>query len=495
MSKNRITTMSPENNSARPVDWRSTYARRLAVTDAMAIVWVVLAVQLLRFGFGDTAVDVLPDQAAVSAGYTMISVVLAVAWSLILGIYGTRDYRVLGTGTAEYKRVVDASVRLFGLVAIVAFLLKIDLARGYILLAFPAGILVLIFTRWLWRQWLAVQRTNGRFVSRVLLIGTELDTRNIGRELRKIPNAGYKVVGTWLAAPGSGNIDTELDVPFFAGNVPVQDAMAQVGADTVIVTNSGALGENGIRELSWSLEPNRQHLIMAPNLTDISGPRIHTRPVAGLPLIHVETPRYEGGKLFAKRAFDVFGSAALLITLALPLLVLAVLVKLTSQGPVFYKQERVGLNGNHFGMVKFRSMRQDADYELGDLLAAQGGDDKPLFKVKDDPRVTRVGKILRKYSLDEFPQLFNVFRGSMSLVGPRPQRDGEVGLYDKAAFRRLLVKPGMSGLWQVSGRSSLSWEDSIRLDLYYVENWSMVGDFIILWRTIKAVIAPGANAH
>jgi len=464
------------------------------VTDTLAIVWVVFAVQLLRFGCGETPVSGLPDEAAITAGYATISVIIVVSWATILGIYGSRDYRVLGTGFAEYKRIVDASLRLFGLVAIIAFLLKIDLARGYVLLAFPAGILVLVFTRWLWRQWLAVQRANGRFVSRVLLIGTAEDTRSIGKELQRFPDAGYKVVGKWVASLGEPDPSSHLGVPIFTAEVTVQSAMSSVGADTVVVTNSQVLGANGVRELSWSLEPGRQHLIMAPNLTDISGPRIHTRPVAGLPLIHVETPRYEGGKLFAKRAFDIFGSALLLLVLSLPLLVLAAIVKFTSRGPVFYRQERVGLNKQHFGMMKFRSMRQDADNELAALLAAQGTQDKPLFKVRDDPRITRVGRVMRKYSLDEFPQLLNVLNGSMSLVGPRPQRDGEVGLYDKAAFRRLLVKPGMSGLWQVSGRSSLSWEDAIRLDLYYVENWSMVGDLIILWRTMKAVFSPGDTA-
>jgi exopolysaccharide biosynthesis polyprenyl glycosylphosphotransferase len=234
---------------------------------------------------------------------------------------------------------------------------------------------------------------------------------------------------------------------------------------------------------------------VAPSLTDIGGPRIHTRPVAGLPLIHVETPRYAGSKLFTKRLFDILGSGALITALSPVLIVLAIMVKVTSPGPVLYKQERVGLNGDHFHMLKFRSMRVNADAELQSLLAAQGSSDKPLFKVQNDPRITSIGRLLRKHSLDEFPQLFNVFLGSMSLVGPRPQRDGEVALYDDAARRRLLLKPGMSGLWQVGGRSSLGWEDAIRLDLYYVENWSITGDIVILWRTIRAVLAPGNDAH
>jgi exopolysaccharide biosynthesis polyprenyl glycosylphosphotransferase len=215
--------------------------------------------------------------------------------------------------------------------------------------------------------------------------------------------------------------------------------------------------------------------------------------VSGLPLIHVETPSYDGPKRFAKRAFDLVFALGLVVLLAPVFLVVAFAIKVTSRGPVFYGQERIGLSGEPFTMLKFRSMVTDADAHLATLLAAQGTGDTPLFKVKDDPRVTRVGRVLRRYSIDELPQLLNVLRGDMSLVGPRPQRDGEVRLYDSKAGRRLVVKPGMSGLWQVSGRSNLSWEDAIRLDLYYVENWSITNDIIILLRTARAVVgADGA---
>jgi lipopolysaccharide/colanic/teichoic acid biosynthesis glycosyltransferase len=177
------------------------------------------------------------------------------------------------------------------------------------------------------------------------------------------------------------------------------------------------------------------------------------------------------------------------------LLVVALTVKLTSPGPIFYRQERIGRGGKPFGMIKFRSMIVNADAQLATLLEQQGTSDKPLFKVTDDPRITPVGRFIRKYSIDELPQLFNVFLGEMSLVGPRPQRPAEVALYDDIAHRRLRVKPGMSGLWQVSGRSALSWEDALRLDLYYVENWSLASDIIILFRTFKAVFMPEDTAH
>ena len=231
-----------------------------------------------------------------------------------------------------------------------------------------------------------------------------------------------------------------------------------------------------------------QRLVLTPNLTDIAGPRIHARPVAGLPLIHVETPRYEGTDRVVKRGFDILFSVLLLVVLFVPLGIVAIIVAVTSPGGVFYAHERVGRGGEPFKMLKFRSMTADADARLAGLLKDQGTSDKPLFKVQNDPRITRIGGFLRRYSIDEIPQLVNVLRGEMSLVGPRPQVAGEVALYDNAARRRLIVKPGMTGLWQVSGRSNLSWEESVRLDLYYVENWSLTSDLAILARTVRAVI-------
>jgi exopolysaccharide biosynthesis polyprenyl glycosylphosphotransferase len=476
-------------------DWREIYAARLSITDLLVLIWVVFGVQIAWFGFDTTDVAFRGNRQDLAVNYSVISMIIIVSWMIVLGIYGTRAARVIGTGPEEYRLIANATVRLFGLLAIAAYLFQIDIARGYILIAFPLGTAVLVFSRWMWRQWLGVQRLNGRYSSRVLLVGSGITATHVARELSRHPDAGYLVVGAVIPSGQVGDFLPNSSVPVLGPISSVADALVQSRADTVAITSSEELTPKGLRELGWSLEAGRQHLIVAPSLTDIGGPRIHTRPVAGLPLIHVETPRYEGRGLFAKRAFDIVCSAALLILLSPVLLLLAVLVKIASPGIILYRQERVGLNGTHFNMLKFRSMKVDADAELDELLEAQGRNAQPLFKVDKDPRITGVGRILRKYSLDEFPQLINVLKGDMSLVGPRPQRDGEVALYDSAAHRRLLLKPGMSGLWQVSGRSNLSWEDSIRLDLYYVENWSLTGDLVILWRTLGAVVAPGIEAH
>lgn len=479
--------------ATREVPWATDYARRLVITDLLVLVWVVFGVQIAWFGLDSAALS--GSVADLAVGYTTVSVLIVVAWLVVLGLFDTRDHRYVGTGTAEYRRIVDASIRLFAFVAIVAYVFKIDLARGYVFIAFPVGIVVLLLGRWTWRQWLSAKRQAGAFSARVLLIGADSSVEHLARELSRRPEAGYHVVAACVPNRAVGETLPGTAVPVVGRIADALALMGTSGADTVAVTGSDDLGAQAVRQLSWGLEGGRQHLVVAPSLTEINGPRIHTRPVAGLPLIHVEMPRYTGSALYTKRGFDILGSAALIVALSPLLAVLAIAVKLTSAGPVFYRQERIGLNGKPFDMLKFRSMRVNADDELAGLLAAQGRSDTPLFKVENDPRVTPIGRFIRKHSLDEFPQLFNVLLGAMSLVGPRPQREGEVALYDDAARRRLLLKPGMSGLWQVGGRSALGWEDAIRLDLYYVENWSITGDLVILWKTVRAVFAPGNEAH
>jgi exopolysaccharide biosynthesis polyprenyl glycosylphosphotransferase len=295
-------------------------------------------------------------------------------------------------------------------------------------------------------------------------------------------------VGALVTDEGDASVGLSR-MPVFRSVEQLHRAASECRADTVFVTDGHNLPPAKLRELSWSLEPGHQHLVMAPSLTDIAGPRIHARPVAGLPLIHVETPRYEGADRFLKRAFDVIVSAGLLLVLAVPLLIVAVLIVSTSPGGVFFAHERIGKHGRPFQMLKFRSMVADAEARLEKLLEAQGTENRPLFKIDNDPRITPVGSFLRRYSIDEIPQLINVLRGDMSLVGPRPQVAKEVALYDNAASRRLFVEPGMTGLWQVSGRSNLTWEESLRLDLYYVENWSLTADLSIMARTVRAVLA------
>ncbi|MCL2794423.1 MAG: sugar transferase [Microbacteriaceae bacterium] len=486
MADQTLAGVSTKAPARRAVDWRRDYSRRLLVTDTVALVWVVFGVQILWLGIDPQLESRTPGLSGIS--YSCISILVVVLWVASLGFSDTRTARTIGTGSAEYTRTVNASLRLFGLLAIVAFLLHADLARGYVLIALPLGMLVLLAERWMWRQWLHMKRSQGEYSSRVLLVGSASSVAQTAAELMRQTHSGYRVVGACLPDRRAPR-ELAANLPVVGNLDDVSAAMAQVDADTVIITSSDDLPNDKVRRISWGLVPGKQHLVVAPSIIDVGGPRIHTRPVAGLPLIHVETPTYEGGKLVAKRAFDLVVGSLLIVLLSPVLLVIALAVATSSSGPVLFRQKRIGLNGRLFNMLKFRSMVVDAEARLVELHAAQrDAGNGVLFKMQDDPRVTRVGRVLRRYSLDELPQLFNVVLGTMSLVGPRPSLERERDQYEEDMYRRFLVKPGITGLWQVSGRSNLTWEESVRLDLYYVENWSMTGDLSILWRTARAVL-------
>ncbi len=408
----------------------------------------------------------------------------------MLGAWNSRQSRILGSGADEYKRVAAASLWLFGLIAIISYVLRIDTARGYVGIALPAGLFGLVLSRWLLRQHLSVHRQGGASMSRLLLLGGPSAVAHLENTLARAKHAGYLPVAAYTPGSDTQGIKAEASALPVLGHSPdigdIVDAIQRCNADAVAVSAGVQLHPQTLRHLGWELAARNVGLIMAPALTDIAGPRIHTQPVAGLPLIHVTTPTLEGGQRVAKRLFDVLVSGSLILAFAPLMAVIAVLVRLDSPGPALFRQERVGMQGTPFGMLKFRSMVVNAEQQLSTLAELNEGHGV-LFKIKNDPRVTRVGNFLRKYSLDELPQLFNIFAGSMSLVGPRPPLPREVEAYESDVRRRLLVKPGLTGLWQVSGRSNLSWQDSVRLDLYYVENWSLAGDLAIILRTVRAV--------
>ncbi|UZX05565.1 sugar transferase [Arthrobacter sp. CDRTa11] len=472
----------------KPTAWQSRYVRRLYIVDGLAVTWAIAGAYAIRFGL-----DEARWKESEQVGYFAFSLALAAVWWLMLGIWGSRDPKVLGSGPDEYKRSFAAAAWLFGFVAVISYALQIETARGFVGLAFPAGVLAVLSGRWILRQHLSIERREGRSIARVLIISGPEAAIHLVRSFRSQPEAGYLPIAAHL--PGSKPtvaFSPEINLPITGVTTDVESilcAIRDVDADAVAISAGVQMSPTEIRRLGWALTAIDVGMILAPALTDVAGPRIHTQPMAGLPLIHVSTPKLTGGKKVAKRTFDIVTAGLLVLALSPVFAALAVLVKMTSPGPIFYFQERIGLRGKTFRMVKFRSMKVNADAELQALLVRQGTTGKPLFKVENDPRITKIGRVLRKLSLDELPQLFNVLQGSMSLVGPRPQREGEVALYDDAAHRRLYVSPGMSGLWQVSGRSNLSWEESIRLDLYYVENWSLMGDVVILFKTFKAVFA------
>ncbi len=468
--------------------WVRSYVKRLFVTDLVVIVIVVFGSQFIRFGPGGWIPKLSDTTTMLSAdlGYTMDSVIIVVSWMLSLDFFDTRNYKFVGTSSAEYKHIIDATIRIFGILAIVAYLTQTHIGRGYVLVALPAGLILLILARWRWRQWLAEKREGGTYMYRALLVGQRLNAEHVVDSIQRAHSTGLAVIGVVTKGAVVGR-DLVGGVPVLGEFGDIMRVVDEAGIDTLILTGADDIGPIDLRRLGWDLEDRHVNLIVAPALTDIAGPRVHARPVAGLPLIYVEFPAFEGRKHKVKRGFDIVASIILLVLLSPVLLGIIIAVRLSSAGPVLFRQERVGLNGRVFRMIKFRSMVTDAEDLLPSLLDQSDGNGV-LFKLKADPRVTTVGRFLRKYSLDELPQLFNVLGGSMSLVGPRPHPVSDVMRYQTIDRRRLLVQPGLTGLWQVSGRSLLSWEESVRLDLYYVENWTLTGDLVILWRTIKAVL-------
>ena len=419
------------------------------------------------------------------------SAVLIAIWLATLAGLRTRSTKYIGAGIEEYRRVVAASFWTFGAVAIAELLMKLEVSRGYLAVALPVGIIGLLVSRWQWRGYVVRQRRAGNFETAVLAIGDRDAVANLADELTSSSDYGYRVVG--IAIPGYGAPCGEdltingVRIPVIGGEGHVLDAIRSHGADKVAIAGTDHFGVKGIRRLIWELEPMGVELVVSPGVMDVARSRLAMRPIAGLPLLYIDKPQYQGAKRFQKRAFD-FTFALAALTVSFPFLLAAgIAVKMTSKGPVFYKAERIGIDGKPFMMLKFRTMVEDADKELQNLLSANESDGL-LFKIKNDPRVTPVGRILRRFSIDELPQFINVLRQEMSVVGPRPPLRREVEAYDDDVQRRLLVKPGVTGLWQVSGRSDLPWDKAVRLDLSYVDNWSMVGDVLIIAKTLRAVL-------
>lgn len=465
--------------SLRRVRWVQRYIRGLILADALAAFFAASIALVIRFG-----VDVGYGPNAL---YLPITLLFPLAWTGVLALGRAYEARFIGDGTDEFRRVLDSAVRFLALLALSSYLLNWDFARGYAIVAIPLATVLSLIVRAIGRRVERNAEKEGTASRRVLVIGTERSTAELIRRLRRHDDHPFLVVG---ALVDSAQGDTVEGVQVVGTSRDAADALIRCGADTIAFGAWSTLSQAELRRLSWELEGTHVDILVTPNLTDVSGPRISVRPVAGLPLLHVEKPEFTGFRRVFKGLFDRGVAFVSLVLLSPLFLMLAIAVRADSKGPAFFRQERVGRAGRTFTMLKFRSMSVDAEDRLEDIKADNvHGDDGPMLKVVNDPRVTRVGRFLRRTSLDELPQLVNVLLGQMSLVGPRPPLPREVAQYENHVQRRLLVKPGLTGLWQVSGRADLSWEDSVRLDLYYVENWSFLLDIAILVRTVRAVLA------
>lgn len=406
-------------------------------------------------------------------------------WIAVIAAMGGYRERLFGAGIDEYKVVVNATLVSAGLTAVANYLTQYELSRSFFLLVFSLGCVFLVLERALLRRALHRARRSGVLRHHVVIAGTPACIDEIARVLSREAWLGYHVLGG-LVPPGCLTEETASGTPILGTTKQTQDVLTAVNADIIFVAGGALDGAEQMRELVWDLESRSVQVVVAPSVTDVSRERIRVRPVGGLPLVHIDPPRHVQASRRAKRGFDLIASMLLLIAVAPMFLFVALSIKAHDRGPVFFRQVRTGRDGKEFSCLKFRTMVTDAEARLAELKAKHGNP-VALFKLKDDPRVTRPGRWMRRYSLDELPQLLNVLRGEMSLVGPRPPLPTEVAAYDKSARRRLHVRPGMTGLWQVSGRSDLSWSEAIRLDLYYVDNWSMLQDLAILAKTFGAV--------
>ncbi|MFT4213699.1 MAG: sugar transferase [Microbacterium sp.] len=467
--------------------WERRYRALLRVNDTLVVVLACMLASVLSLQV--TAPGVL-----VTDPWLLVRIPLstAIIWLVALAVLGTRDASVTGVGVAEYKRVGNATWLAFGSFAAVFALFEWQGIRAQLYIALPFGLAVLLWSRKMWRGWLIRQRATGHYSSRAVVVGYREDVEYaVGILGTHEGSLGYHVVGTTILDETSSEL---RDKEGHARSVEYAPAAASataaaLRADAIVVASQPAGDPSFVKRLAWESEGTAAEVVLSSRIADVAGPRMSLRPVEGLPLIHVRIAQFEGGAYLLKRALDIFVATAALLVFAPIAFVIGVLIKIDDPGPVFFRQSRVGRDGQEFKMVKFRSMRVDAEAQLAALRDANEGAG-PLFKLKNDPRITRVGQVLRRFSLDEVPQFWNVLRGDMSVVGPRPPLPDEVTSYDGVVFRRLYIKPGITGPWQVGGRSDLSWEESVRLDLRYVENWSVFGDLQLMWRTVKVMIKP-----
>jgi exopolysaccharide biosynthesis polyprenyl glycosylphosphotransferase len=427
----------------------------------------------------------------VTGAYLALSLALPVLWVITLLLAGGYDARFIGTGSDEYRKVLNAGVSLTAAIAIFSYAVNIELSRGYLVIALPSVTAFDLLSRYAMRKRLHKLRAAGRCLLNVVAVGHELAVADLVTELRRDAYHGMRVVGACLARPG--NCEDVAGVPVYGGLDDITAAVKVYSADTVAVLACPEMDGVRLRSLAWELEKTGTDLCVSPALLDVAGPRTTIRPTAGLTLLHVDHPQLDGARLVVKDLFDRCAAAAALIMLAPLMAVLALTIRLHDRGPALFTQVRVGKDGRAFRIYKFRTMVVDAEQRKQELQAAHSRD-HVLFKLRRDPRVTAIGAHLRRWSVDELPQLINVFLGDMSLVGPRPALPDEADKYAEHVRRRLVVKPGLTGLWQVNGRSDLSWDESVRLDLRYVENWSFALDLQILWKTVS-VLLRGSGAY
>ncbi|WP_460599089.1 sugar transferase [Flexivirga lutea] len=473
------------HRQTRTGDWSRLYLRHVLLADALCAFCCVGVAVVLS--------DAIPLRGVVPVPYLVVIVLSPAVWVAAVAACHGYERRYLGVGAEEYRALFSATVRLLALSAFASYAVYTNrpyFSRYFVLILFPLLLITSLIGRYGLRRHLHQARWKGRSFHRAVVVGQNAAVSGLVSDLRREPVHGINPVAactTEVAELGCG-------LPREGTVAETVQIARRYAADVVVVASPSGLDGIELRRLSWELDDLGTELIVSPGVVEVTGPRMSIRPAANLSLLHIERPALHGVNAVTKATFDRCAAALGIALLAPVFLVIAVLIKVRDGGQVFFRQTRVGIDGTDFTMLKFRSMVPDAEARLAALQGAANDGNGVLFKLRDDPRVTPVGRVLRRFSLDELPQLINVARGDMSIVGPRPPLRDEVAKYGADAVRRLRVRPGLTGLWQVSGRSNLSWDESLRLDLRYVDNWSMTLDLQILWRTARAVVR-GTGAY
>ena len=461
--------MTKSRGIGSSLNWKPNLRKNISIIDFISLLFAVALILTLRFPQTWQG-----ELSAYEIRNIFLAILVLISWLFFLWFNGSRDTNILGFGADEYKRLINATLFSFTSIAFISYIFKLEISRAFILLVFPFGLITLFVSRRILRKRLLKARSEGRYLSKVLLLHSG-ENDPVESRLSIASHAGFDVVCKVQTLEGS-----KLDFKQIVAKA------IENNCDQIMVGQSAIISAAELRKLGWALEETSIDLIVAPAVTEIAGPRLKVSNVEGLPLLHLEQPVFSGVSRVTKRLLDLVLSVIGLIVISPFLLIVALMIKFYDRGSIFYIQKRIGQNNKEFSVYKFRTMYEGSHEQRGKVMAETKKDPR-LAKDPQDPRVTKPGLFLRRWSIDEIPQIINVLKGEMSLVGPRPPLAEEVNQYEKSERRRLLVKPGLTGLWQVSGRSELDWEDAVRLDLYYVENWSLTLDILIIIRTAAAV--------
>ena len=485
MAQTAVKIEQPEQSQAGPSLQRRS-AGRIAlrvVADAMAVSTALFLSSTIRF-------EVLSTSPAAKLDYTLITLIATPAWLLLFWLYGLYEPRQVLSPVSEFKQVFHGVIGGVVLIFVADSLFNLNLARGWALLAMGAGLVVVGGERLIIRKTLHFLRRRGGDATRTIVLGANHEARSVARTLRREAWLGYRIIGfVDDRLPRGENVESKNVV--LGSTAEIKDLIEEHRATLVLVAAT-AFESSRLNRLFWELQDVDVDIQITSGTLDLMASRMTVQSVAGIPLLYVRRTGMDRVQRSIKRVIDVVGSTIGLVVLSPALLGIALWIRLDSEGGAFFRQVRIGRDGEPFTCVKYRTMVANAEERRSELEHLSEGPGL-LFKLKDDPRVTKAGRVLRRYSLDELPQLWNVLRGEMSLVGPRPALPSEVRQYDDWVRNRLKVKPGITGLWQVSGRVETSFSDYIRYDLFYIQNWSLAFDLWIMWRTLRAVMtAEGA---